>query len=94
MPSHATFGAEIGENSGTLPQILGKTDAVWSHVTMRDAAEPFNVLLMCPMSDDAVSNQLLSPHLCVAMPLFGLRLAESSAPCLKFWAKLMLFGGM
>ena len=61
---------------------------------MQDAAEPFHVLHMCPMGDDAVLNQLLSPHLCQAMPVFGLRVAKSSAPCLKFWAKLMLFGGM
>ena len=28
------------------------------------------------MSDDAVLNQLLSPHLCLVMPLFGLQLAK------------------
>ena len=77
VPSHATFWAEIGKKIDKLPQILGKTDAVWRHVTIQDAAEPFNVLHMCPMSDDAVSNQLLSLHLCLAVPLFGLRLAKS-----------------
>ena len=85
MPSHDTFWAEIGKKFGTLSQILGKTDAVWRRVTIQDAAEPFNVLHMGPMSDDAVLNQLPSPLLGLAMPLFGLRLANSLAPCSKFW---------
>ena len=76
MPSHATFGAEMGKKLGALWQILGKTDAVWRHVTIQDVAEPFHVIHMGPMSDDAVSNQLLSPHLCLAAPPFGLRLAK------------------
>ena len=54
-----------------LPQILGKIDAVWRHVAIEDAAEPFNILHMCPMSDDAVPNLPLSPYLCPAMQLFG-----------------------
>ena len=85
MPSRATFWAEIGKKLGTLPQLLGKTDAVWRHVAIQDAAEPFNfnVLHMDPMNDDAVSNQLLGPHLCLAIPLFGLRWAKSLTPCLK-----------
>jgi hypothetical protein len=41
-----------------------KTDAVWRHVTECNAAEPFHAFHMGPMSDDAVSNQLLNPHLC------------------------------
>jgi hypothetical protein len=36
---------------------------------------------MSSMSDVAMSNQLLGPHLCHATPLFGLLLAKSSAPC-------------
>jgi hypothetical protein len=52
-------------------QLSSKTDAVWMHVTEYDDAESFHVLHMGPMSDDAVPNQLLSPHLCLAMPLFG-----------------------
>ena len=51
MPSHATFWAEIGKKFVTLLQIFGKTDAVWRHVAAQDAAEPFHVLHMCPMSD-------------------------------------------
>jgi hypothetical protein len=47
------------------------TDAVWRHVIEYATAESFHVLHMGPMSDDAVPNQLLSPHLCGAMPLFG-----------------------
>jgi hypothetical protein len=43
------------------------------------------------MSDVAMSNQLLGPHLCHATPLFGL-LTESSALCHQFRAKLMLLG--
>jgi hypothetical protein len=65
------------------------------YVTIGDAAESFHVHQIIPISNHAVSNQLLSPHLCLAMQFFGLRLAKRSlAPCLKFWAKLMLFGGM
>jgi hypothetical protein len=33
------------------------------------AAEPFHILHMGSISDDAVSKQLLSPYLCQAMPL-------------------------
>jgi hypothetical protein len=49
----------IGNKFGNLPQILGRIDAVWGNVEEHDAAEPFHVLHMGPMSDDAVSNQLL-----------------------------------
>jgi hypothetical protein len=41
-----------------------------------DAAEPLHVLRMDQMSDDAVSDQLLSTHPCQAIGLFGLRLAK------------------
>jgi hypothetical protein len=44
----------------------------------------FYVIHMGPMSDDAVLNQLLSPHVCQAMPLFGLWLK-------KMALKLMVF---
>ena len=40
VASHATFLAEMGKKFGTLPQIFGKTDAVWRHVTAQDSAEP------------------------------------------------------
>jgi hypothetical protein len=59
-----------------------------------DAAESFHVLHMDPMSDDAVSNQLLSPHLCPSMPLFGPGWAKVWHIAAKTQAKLMLFGGM
>jgi hypothetical protein len=52
--------------------------SVWRHVTVQDAAEPFHVLHM--VSNEwwyFVNNHLPSPHLCLAMPLFGLRLAKS-----------------
>ncbi len=66
--AHSTFRAAIvSKFSSTLPQILGKADAVWRHVTVQDAAEPFHVLHMCPMSDDAVPNHLLiggAPNKC------------------------------
>jgi hypothetical protein len=79
-------------------EILGKSDAVWRHVTVYDAAEPFHVLHMDPMSDDLVSNQIPSPYL-----------SSHSKPChifacswqkhwhfatKKSWAKVMLFGDM
>jgi hypothetical protein len=79
---------------GTSPQIWGKAGAVWRHVAEYDAAKPFHVPHEDPMSGDAVSNQLLNHHLCVAMPLFGLGLAKSWALLSKFGAKLVLFGGM
>jgi hypothetical protein len=43
---------------------LGSTDDVQRQLAIYDdaAAEPFHVLHMGPMSDDAVSNQLLSPE--------------------------------
>ena len=87
MPGHAIFWAVIGKEKfgSTLPQILGKTGAVWRHVTECDAAEPFHDLHMGPMSDDAVSNQLLGPHLCPAMALVGLRLKNG-------WHSIANFG--
>jgi hypothetical protein len=76
-------------------QLLNKNkkDAVWRHVTEYDAAESFHVLHMGPMSDDAVSNQLLSSNLCLlAMPLFGPGQAKSLVLCNHFWNQLLLPG--
>ena len=78
MPGHANFWAVIGKEKfgSTLPQILGKTGAVWRHVTECDAAEPFHVLHMDPMSDVSMCNQLLVAHLCHPMLCFVLLLRE------------------
>jgi hypothetical protein len=65
------FGPQQAKTLALCRQLSSITDAVWRHVTEYDAAESFHVLHMGPMSDDAVPNQLLSPHLCLAMPLFG-----------------------
>jgi hypothetical protein len=51
------------------------------HFTGCNATQPFYDFHMGPMSDDAVSNQLMSPHLCQAMSLFMLQLAKSLALC-------------
>jgi hypothetical protein len=59
-----------------------------------DAAEPFHVLYMDQMSDDAVSNQLPNPHPCKAMQPFGLRLPKIGHIATTSRAKLMLFDGM
>ena len=61
---------------------------VCRHVTEYDAAESFHALYMGPRSGDAVSNQLLSPHLCLAKPLFGLQLVNSfplSHQIMRLW---------
>ena len=75
MPGHAAFWDGMGKKFGTSQQIWGKSDGGWGHVTTQDA-EQFNVIHMDPMSDDAVSNQLLSLNLCLAMPVFGLGWAK------------------
>ena len=69
MPGHAIFWAVIGKEKfgSTLPQILGKTGAVWRHVTECDAAEPFHDLHMGPMGHVALLNQLLGLHLFQSM---------------------------
>jgi hypothetical protein len=69
----------ISNKFGTLPQLLGKADAVWRHVKEDDAAKPFHVLHMGSVSDDSMSIQLLSLNMCPAMPLFGLPLAKCLA---------------
>jgi hypothetical protein len=43
---------------------------------------------MGSVSDDSMSTQLLSLHVCPAMPLFEVPLVKHLALCLKFWAKL------
>ncbi len=91
MPSHATFWAAVGKKFAICLQILGDVDAVLQQLTIYAAAEPFHVLHMGPMSDDAVSNQLLGPHLNQAMPLFGLPLAKSLHFATESWAVLMMF---
>jgi hypothetical protein len=55
-----------------LKQIQAQIDGILSHNSLSDAAEPFHVLHMDPMSDDSMSNQLLVAHLCHCMPCFGL----------------------
>lgn len=61
----------LGRRKYTLLPNLKQTDVVWRHVT-EYAAESFHVLHMDSMSDDALLNQLLSPHLCQVMALFVL----------------------
>jgi hypothetical protein len=65
-------------------EILGKSDAVWRHMTVYDdAAEPLHVLHMDTMSDESVSNQIMSPS-CFqfqAMPLFCMQLEKPLALC-------------
>jgi hypothetical protein len=79
---------------GIFASTSWKTDAILRHVTECNAAEPFHAFHMGPMSDDAVSNQLLSPHLYQAMPLIVLLLAKGLATLPPLLGKLMLFGGM
>jgi hypothetical protein len=52
-----------------LPSLTFKPKLMvfFSHDSLSDAAEPFHVLYMDPMSDDSMSNQLLVAHLCHCM---------------------------
>jgi hypothetical protein len=66
------FWIVVGKSLAGLKQIQAQIDGVFSHDSLSDAAEPFHVLHMDPMSDDSMSNQLLVAHLCHCMPCFGL----------------------
>jgi hypothetical protein len=94
VPSHATIELRLAKNFSHCHPILGKTDAVWRHVTAYDYAEPFHVHHMDQISYDAESEQLPSPHLCQAMPLLGSGWHKYIHITTQSWAKLMLFGGM
>jgi hypothetical protein len=74
---------------------LKQTDVVWRHVT-EYAAESFHVLHMDSMSDDALLNQLLSPHLCQVIPFFEQQSEKENVTLCyhQLSSKLMLFGGM
>jgi hypothetical protein len=50
-----------------FPNLQAQIDGFFSHDSLSDAAEPFHVLYMDPMSDDSMSNQLLVAHLCHCM---------------------------
>jgi hypothetical protein len=81
------FGLQLAKSSELCHQISSKTDAVWKNVTEYDAAEPFHVIHSRPISDDTVSNQLLGPHLCLAISLFGLQLAKNLELCPRIFSK-------
>jgi hypothetical protein len=85
-PSHATFRAAVEKTMALFNQeILGKSDAVWRHVTVYDDGEPYYALHLDPMNDDSVSNQIPSLYLFPfqAMPLSGLPLNRTMALCNK-----------
>jgi hypothetical protein len=66
-------------------------------MTVYDAAEPFNILQMDTMSNELVSNQIMSPS-CFqyqAMPFFACSWQKHwHFATKKSWAKVMLFGDM
>jgi hypothetical protein len=72
---HAVFWTVVGKSFGRCAaKIQAQIDGVSSHKSSSNAAEPFHVLDMNPMSDVSMCNQLLVAHLCCPTPCFGLRL--------------------
>jgi hypothetical protein len=77
--------------AGVQQKIQAKSGGVSSHNTSSNAAEPFHVLHMDPISDVSMCNQLLVAHLCLPMLCFGLRLGTVWQVCSKSKPKLMVF---